>query len=92
MITDLIMTWAQWSYRIVIFLIIIIIQEMNGAYPVLAFVFPRVICHVIHQALQGSTAGKFVGAWGHLRERQHLQSTICIIEIHAHTRTAEITL
>lgn len=50
------------AHLVVILLIIIIIQEVNGTDPVHCFVVPRVICHVIHQALQRSTAGKIIRA------------------------------
>lgn len=54
---------ACWSHLVVI-LLLVVIQEANGTDPVLGFVVPCVICHVIHQALQGSAAGKTIRDWG----------------------------
>lgn len=47
------------SYHFIIF-IVVIIQEMNGTVSVHCFVVPRLIHHVIHQTLQGSTASKII--------------------------------
>lgn len=73
---------ARWSHLLVI-LLLIIIQKVNGTDPVHGFVVPRVICHVIHQALQGSAAGQIIRAWF----LKNTQQRICISGSHARNKT-----
>lgn len=70
--------------HLVVILLLVIIQEVYGTDPVHCFVVPRVICHVIHQALQGSTAGKIIRACDHVLKRHN---AIYITGIHAHIST-----
>lgn len=53
--------WVRGSYLFIVFLLILI-QKVNGADPVPGFVVPRVVCHVVHQTLQGSEAGEIIRA------------------------------
>lgn len=54
---------ATEPHLVIILLILIIIQEMNGTDPVWGFVVPGVVHHVVHQALQGTAAGKVIRPW-----------------------------
>lgn len=52
------MEFYENSSHLFIVLIVIVIQEMNGTVSVHCFVVPRVIRHVVHQALQGAAASE----------------------------------
>lgn len=45
-----------------IVVVLAVVQEVNGADPVHGFVVPRVVRHVVHQALQRSAAGEVIRA------------------------------
>lgn len=58
--TNIKSSFRKFESHLFIIFIVIIIHEMNGTVSVQSFAVPRVIRHVVHQALQGSTASKTI--------------------------------
>lgn len=64
---DSIQQESNWRSRagdshLFIVVVLAVVQEVNGADPVHGFVVPRVVRHVVHQALQPSAAGEIIRA------------------------------